>query len=83
MIANAVKNTFKDNGTLLPKSDSTPKEKAYIDMWNRRLELDALSPLGYAARNKVAFFADRVLAGTRNDIKQSQDIVEYHFFHNL
>ena len=55
---------------------STPKEKAYIDMWNRRLELDALSPLGYAARNKVAFFADRVLAGTRNDIKQSQDIVE-------
>ena len=54
----------------------TPREKAYIDMWNRRLELDALSPLGYAVRNKVAFFADRVLAGTRNDIKQSQDIVE-------
>ena len=54
----------------------TSKEKAYIDMWNRRLELDALSPLGYAARNKAAFFADRVLAGTRNDIKQSQDIVE-------
>tara|TARA_B100001540_G_scaffold301518_1_gene308059 strand:- start:105 stop:743 length:639 start_codon:yes stop_codon:yes gene_type:complete len=54
----------------------TPKEKAYIDMWNRRLELDALLPLGHAARNKVAFFADRVLAGTRNDIKQSQDIVE-------
>lgn len=54
----------------------TPREKAYIDMWNRRLELDALLPLGHAARNKVAFFADRVLAGTRNDIKQSQDIVE-------
>ena len=54
----------------------TPKEKAYIDMWNRRLELDALSPLGYAIRNKVPFFADRVLAGTRNDIRQSQDIVE-------
>ena len=54
----------------------TPKNKAYIDMWNRRLELDCLSPLGYALRNKVSFFADRVIAGTRNDIKQSPDIVE-------
>lgn len=28
MIANAVKNTFSDKGTRLPKSDKTPKEKA-------------------------------------------------------
>ena len=54
----------------------TPKNKAYIDMWNRRLELDAFSPLGNALRNKEAFFSDRVLAGTRGDIKQSPDIVE-------
>ena len=54
----------------------TPKEKAYVDMWNRRLELDAFSPLGNALRNKEAFFSDRVLAGTRGDIKQSPDIVE-------
>ena len=45
-------------------------------MWNRRLELDAFSPLGNAIRNKEAFFSDRVLAGTRADIKQSPDIVE-------
>ena len=28
MIARAVKNTFKDNGTLEPNKDKTPKEKA-------------------------------------------------------
>ena len=28
IIANAVRNTFKDRGTLLPNKDKTPKEKA-------------------------------------------------------
>ena len=28
MIANAVKNTFKDKGTLFPNKDNTPSEKA-------------------------------------------------------
>ena len=28
IIANAVKNTFNDKGTLLPNKDKTPKEKA-------------------------------------------------------
>ena len=28
IIANAVRKTFKDKGTLFPKSDKTPKEKA-------------------------------------------------------
>ncbi len=55
---------------------NNPQNKAYIDMWNRRLELDCLTPLGFALRNKVSMFADRVLAGTRNDIKQSPDVVE-------
>ena len=50
--------------------------RAYIDMWNRRLELDGYSPLGNAIRNKSSFFANRVLAGTRNDIKQMPEIVE-------
>ena len=45
-------------------------------MWNRRLELDGYSPLGNAIRNKSSFFVNRVLAGTRNDIKQMPEIVE-------
>ena len=53
-----------------------PRKRAIVDMWNRRLELDALSPLGQAIRNKSSFFSNRVLAGTRSNIKQSIDIVE-------
>ncbi len=59
-----------------PLFGNSPKKRAQIDMWNRRLELDCLTPLGHALRNKISFFADRVLAGTRNNIKQSNDIVE-------
>ena len=40
---------------------NNPQNKAYIDMWNRRLELDCLTPLGFALRNKVSMFADRVV----------------------
>ena len=41
---------------------STPKMRAYIDMWNRRLELDGYSPLGNAIRNKSSFFVFFILA---------------------
>ena len=55
---------------------STGLERAQIDMWNRRLELDALGPLGNAVRNKLPFFAGKVLAGTRNSIEQNSEIVD-------
>ena len=55
---------------------STGFERAQIDMWNRRLELDALGPLGNAVRNKLPFFAGKVLAGTRNSIEQNPEIVD-------
>ena len=50
--------------------------RAQIDMWNRRLELDALGPLGNAVRNKLPFFAGKVLAGTRNSIEQNSVWIE-------
>ena len=53
----------------------SPEKISYIDMWNRRLELNALAALGQAVRNKLPFFEGKVLAGTRNDIKQSPEIV--------
>ena len=45
-------------------------------MWNRRLELDALSPMGHAIRNKLPMFEGKVLAGTRNNIEQSSVVIE-------
>ena len=52
------------------------KEKAIIDMWNRRIELDGFLPLLHSVRNKTSFFKGKVVPGTRTNIKQSQEIVE-------
>ena len=51
------------------------KERAIIDMWNRRIELDGFLPLLNSVRNKVSFFKGKVVPGTRNDINQSPEIV--------
>ncbi len=57
----------------------TAEKRAKIDMWNRRLELDALSPMGHGIRNKLPMFEGKVLAGTRNNIEQSPVVIERAF----
>ena len=52
------------------------KERAVIDMWNRRLELDGYLPVMHAVRNAGPGFEGRVLPGTRNDLPQLPEIVE-------
>ena len=52
------------------------RERALIDMWNRRLELDGFLPLIHSLRNKTSFFIGKVIPGTRNQIKQSPELVE-------
>ena len=53
----------------------TPEERAVIDMWLRRFELDGFIPLLHALRNHVATFAGRVVPGTRSDLPQSPAMV--------
>ena len=48
----------------------TAAERATIDMWNRRVELDGFMPMLHAVRNHVPMFAGRVVPGTRNDLPQ-------------
>ena len=48
----------------------TAKERAVIDMWLRRFELDGLVPMLHAIRNAVPMFAGRVVPGTRTDLPQ-------------
>tara|TARA_X000001036_G_scaffold149229_1_gene141834 strand:- start:9053 stop:9685 length:633 start_codon:yes stop_codon:yes gene_type:complete len=55
---------------------STPKDRASIEMWNRRLEIDGYIPLMAGIRNKFERFDGKVLAGTRNDLKRSDIIVK-------
>ena len=52
------------------------EERAIIDMWNRRIELDGFLPLLHSVRNKTSFFKGKVVPGTRTDITQSPEIAE-------
>ncbi len=54
---------------------ATPVERATIDMWNRRVELDGFYPALHAARNSVETFAGCVIPGTRSDLPQLPDMV--------
>lgn len=51
-------------------------ERAIIEMWNRRIELDGFMPIVHAARNTFPLFAGRVVPGTRTDIPQSPEVAE-------
>ena len=49
---------------------ATAEERAGVDMWQRRFELDGFMPLLHAMRNHVPMFAGRVVPGTRTDLPQ-------------
>ena len=53
----------------------TPEERAVIDMWCRRVELDGFIPMLHALRNHVPMFAGRVVPGTRTDLAQLPEMV--------
>jgi glutathione S-transferase len=53
----------------------TAEERAVIDMWLRRFELDGLIPMLHAVRNHLPMFAGRVVPGTRTDLPQLSAMV--------
>ncbi|MBR0751137.1 glutathione S-transferase family protein [Bradyrhizobium jicamae] len=53
----------------------TSTERAVIDMWLRRFELDGLVPMLHAVRNSMPAFAGRVVPGTRNGLPQLPELV--------
>ena len=52
------------------------QERAIIEMWNRRVEIDGYVPLINGIRNKFERYKGKVLAGTRNDLPQVPAIAE-------
>ena len=54
----------------------TTRERAIIEMWNRRLEIDGYIPLINGIRNKFERYEGKVLPGTRNDLPQVPAIVK-------
>ena len=56
---------------------TTPQERAIIEMWNRRLEIDGYLPLMNGIRNKFDRYKGKVLSGTRNDLPQFPALAEW------
>ncbi len=52
------------------------KERAVVEMWNRRVEIDGFVPAIHALRNGDNLYAGRVLPGTKNDLPAMPEIVE-------
>ena len=52
------------------------KERAVIEMWNRRVELDGFANLSAAARNSNPMFQGRVLPGLKSDHAQLPDVAK-------
>ncbi len=53
-----------------------PVERATIDMWNRRVEIDGFMPILHAVRNKLPNFKGRVIPGYRSELPQLPELVE-------
>ncbi|MEM7250829.1 MAG: glutathione S-transferase family protein [Pseudomonadota bacterium] len=51
------------------------EERAVVDMWLRRFELDGFIPMLHAVRNHVPMFEGRVVPGTRTDLPQLPEMV--------
>ena len=58
-----------------PLFGRTSIERAVVDMWLRRFELDGLVPMLHAVRNSLPVFAGRVVPGTRNGLPQLPALV--------
>lgn len=52
------------------------KEKALVDMWNRRVEIECYAPAADVVRNSLEMFKDRAIAGIPNGVPQIAALAE-------
>jgi len=52
------------------------KEKAVIDMWNRRVEIEGYAPAADVVRNSLEMFHDRAIPGIPNGVPQIPALAE-------
>ncbi len=62
------------NDTAIKLFGKNSKQRAIIEMWDRRLEIDGYIPLINGIRNKFERYKGKVLSGTRNDLPQVPEI---------
>ena len=52
------------------------KERAVVDMWNRRTEIEGYAPAADVVRNSLEMFKDRAIAGMPSGVPQLPGLVE-------
>jgi glutathione S-transferase len=52
------------------------KERALVEMWNRRVEIEGLQPIADVIRNSAPMFEDRAIAGIPSGVPQIPALVE-------
>lgn len=52
------------------------KEKAIVDMWNRRIEIECYAPCADVVRNSLEMFKDRAIPGLPSGVPQIPSLVE-------
>lgn len=58
-----------------PLMGKDAKDKAVVEMWNRRAEIQGMAAAGEAVRNAAPMFADRAIAGTPSGVPQLPELV--------
>ena len=67
---------FEETHPEPPLMGRTATEKAVIDMWNRRAEIEFYLPAADVVRNSLDMFKDRGLPGMRNGVPQIPALAE-------
>ena len=67
---------FEETNPEPPLMGRNPAEKAVIENWNRRAEIESMQSVGDALRNSLPMFADRGLAGAPDGVPQIPALVE-------
>jgi len=52
------------------------KERAVVDMWNRRVEIECYAPAADVVRNSLEMFNDRAIAGQPSGVPQIPELAE-------
>jgi glutathione S-transferase len=52
------------------------REKAVVDMWNRRVEIECYAPAADVVRNSLEMFKDRAIAGQPSGVPQIAELAE-------
>ncbi len=67
---------FEETHPEPPLMGRDAKERAVIEMWNRRAEIEGFQAVGDVVRNALPMFADRGLAGIPSGVPQIPALVE-------